>query len=262
MASRFKNNALLCGVAGGITALTLFLSPQFVAGTIGGPTAVKHHNQKFVSDSIRILNQAEERLNAKERQLGEFNTMKDQITVLRDCELERGCVSGRGSGPGSVTEDLTLLMGTIQSYQPSAKIELDAQKQLLANTRDSFSSAREAILAKDSPAFQKAASDVSNKLSRVIGASETQRPDLSMLTASPHQSLKDLGQRYAANVSAVNWERLQAPVYEALHTIEAVNRYPETVSAAINLAYAVELLPLALFLVVLAHAITRPREAE
>lgn len=248
--------ALLSGAAVVLTALMIAISAQFVTSAIGGDAALRHHKEAYLTEATELASALEEQSRLTDRQLGQGSQVAGQLQTYLRCEIERGCLSGRGGGEGPNTAALRDLVTGFGLMQDDASSQAGLQQALLNEARVQIEEARRAAREGDAESFNDHIALLHSAISRARGEAERLHFDPSFLANSAYPEVARLAGRFDGQGLQMRDEVLSrpVPVFEPMDRYEAAVTYSDKVYMAHVLGVAVELLPLLMFFIVLLSA--------
>lgn len=251
---RIPKIALLLGAAVLLTGTTIAISAQFITAAIGGASALRYHQEGYLAELTDVLSALEGRTRSAEQRSASIEQVSTELRALHQCELARGCVSGRGGGEGPASRELERVLTGINAWSQANAELLGAQQARLDEARIQIEEARVATRERDEEAFAEAVTRAHAALSHARGdEGEVAFGGADALAESEYPELARLGERLLRSDTASAELDLDpsVPVFEALGPYEASVRYRHKVFMAHVLGVAVELLPLLMFLVIL-----------
>lgn len=244
--------ALLCGAAVVLTGVTIGISAQFVIAAVGGDAAIRHHKHAYLAEVTRVLSDVEGQMRAADQQSGQVGQVVSELQSLLACELLRGCVSGRGGGPGTASQEIERILASMSVVNDSVSSASQVQTVRLDEVRAEIERARTAIREGDDAAFTDAVARLHAALSRAAG-NTSGGVSANALLASRYPQIAALGRRLLQADSMpgrLDLDR-ETPVYLPVDKYEATQAHADKVVMAHVMGVSVELLPLLAFLLTL-----------
>lgn len=256
--------ALVSGAAIVLTGVTIGISAQFVTSAIGGDAGVRHHREAYLLNVTELVSALEEQSRLADQQIGQGGQVAGQLQSYLRCEIDRGCLSGRGGGIGAATRGLQEMVTGFSLMQEDAARQAGLQQALLDEARVQIEEARRAAREGNLEGFNGHVALLHAAVSRARGEAERQYFDPGFLASSPFAEVARMASRFDSQSFQMRDEVLSrpVPVFEPMDRYEAAVAYSDKVYMAHVLGVSVELLPLLMFFVVLLSAQMRDERDE
>lgn len=255
--------ALKTAAAALLTGATLAISPPFIASAIGGDAAQRHHKEAHLAATTEVLAALEGQMSGSNTGVISLTQVRQELIGLYNCEVQIGCLSGRGGGAGQASRAVQQILQSFSAAQDGAVGNVDDQRALLVQAQVQIELARQAIRSNDDEAFSEAASIAHSALSRVQPSADAAVIDTSVLSNSTYPQIAALGRRLSEDGNNPQIALPKAvPTYVPMDDYEATVAYADKVYTAHLLAIAVECLPFVMFLLLLLSAQLRKSEED
>ena len=252
------HSAIVLGLGGVLTAITIATSAWWLATALGGSSATRHHHQLFFLASEKAADKVLDSVEPERALIGSVQRVRTGYQQLAQAEERFGVLSGR-RGCGRVCEQIKAAAGQFLEIEDDMSDDFNRREAMIANARETLRGARNASSEGDNLQTSQLIIRASNQLAEAKRISLTESASVLQLIpiAATGERLAELETQTLripelAREIDRDREAIEFPAWQPLARSEAVVTYADHVSLAWVVAVSLDLLPLLLLGVIAA----------